>query len=426
MYESFDDLGLHDDLLDRLNEVGYKTPTPIQAKAIPLLLEGRDLLGVAQTGTGKTATFVLPILQKLASSREKLHPKQPRVLILAPTRELSAQINDELAVLSEGMNLRQTVVIGGVGENPQIRALKKGVDVLVATPGRLLDLAARKHIDLSGVSILVLDEADRLLDMGFVRDVRRIVSQTPSERQSLLFSATMPKEVAALAKEILNKPERVDVAQKEITVKKIEQHVVEVSNQDKQRMLELLLRDKSVSRVIVFTRTKHMANRVAQKLDRAGIASEAIHGNKSQNARQRALDNFKAGKVWVLVATDIAARGIDIDGVSHVVNYELPHEPESYVHRIGRTGRAGATGIAFSLVDPAERKRLRSIEKLIRQTISQLKPDLPPREAGDELEVHASGNRTGNRSGNRSGSSNNRSDSESRPRRRRRRSRAAA
>lgn len=422
MYESFDDLGLHDDLLDRLNEVGYKTPTPIQAKAIPLLLEGRDLLGVAQTGTGKTATFVLPILQKLASSREKLHPKQPRVLILAPTRELSAQINDELAVLSEGMNLRQTVVIGGVGENPQIRALKKGVDVLVATPGRLLDLAARKHIDLSGVSILVLDEADRLLDMGFVRDVRRIVSQTPSERQSLLFSATMPKEVAALAKEILNKPERVDVAQKEITVKKIEQHVVEVSNQDKQRMLELLLRDKSVSRVIVFTRTKHMANRVAQKLDRAGIASEAIHGNKSQNARQRALDNFKAGKVWVLVATDIAARGIDIDGVSHVVNYELPHEPESYVHRIGRTGRAGATGIAFSLVDPAERKRLRSIEKLIRQTISQLKPDLPPREAGDELEVHASGNRTGNRSG----SSNNRSDSESRPRRRRRRSRAAA
>lgn len=422
MYESFDDLGLHDDLLDRLNEVGYKTPTPIQAKAIPLLLEGRDLLGVAQTGTGKTATFVLPILQKLASSREKRHPKQPRVLILAPTRELSAQINDELAVLSEGMNLRQTVVIGGVGENPQIRALKKGVDVLVATPGRLLDLAARKHIDLSGVSILVLDEADRLLDMGFVRDVRRIVSQTPSERQSLLFSATMPKEVAALAKEILNKPERVDVAQKEITVKKIEQHVVEVSNQDKQRMLELLLRDKSVSRVIVFTRTKHMANRVAQKLDRAGIASEAIHGNKSQNARQRALDNFKAGKVWVLVATDIAARGIDIDGVSHVVNYELPHEPESYVHRIGRTGRAGATGIAFSLVDPAERKRLRSIEKLIRQTISQLKPDLPPREAGDELEVHASGNRTGNRSG----SSNNRSDSESRPRRRRRRSRAAA
>jgi ATP-dependent RNA helicase RhlE len=422
MYESFDDLGLHDDLLDRLNEVGYKTPTPIQAKAIPLLLEGRDLLGVAQTGTGKTATFVLPILQKLASSCEKRRPKQPRVLILAPTRELSAQINDELAVLSEGMNLRQTVVIGGVGENPQIRALKNGVDVLVATPGRLLDLAARKHIDLSGVSILVLDEADRLLDMGFVRDVRRIVSQTSAERQSLLFSATMPKEVAALAKEILNKPERVDVAQKEITVKKIEQHVVEVSTQDKQRMLEFLLHDKSVSRVIVFTRTKHMANRVAQKLDRAGIASEAIHGNKSQNARQRALDNFKAGKVWVLVATDIAARGIDIDGVSHVVNYELPHEPESYVHRIGRTGRAGARGIAFSLVDPAERKRLRSIEKLIRQTISQLKPDLPPREAGDELEVHASGNRTGNRSG----SSNNRSDSGNRPRRRRRRSRAAA
>ncbi|NKB97074.1 MAG: DEAD/DEAH box helicase [Pseudomonadales bacterium] len=422
MNESFDDLGLHDDLLARLNEVGYKTPTPIQAKAIPPLLAGRDLLGVAQTGTGKTATFVLPILQKLATSGDERRPKQPRVLILAPTRELSAQINDELATLSEGMNIRQTVVIGGVGENPQIRALKKGVDVLVATPGRLLDLVARKHIDLSGVSVLVLDEADRLLDMGFVRDVRRIVSQTPSHRQSLLFSATMPKEVAALAKEILNKPERVDVAKNEITVKKIEQHVVEVPTQDKQRMLELLLRDKAVSRVIVFTRTKHMANRVAQKLDRVGISADAIHGNKSQNARQRALDGFKAGKVWVLVATDIAARGIDIDGVSHVVNYELPHEPESYVHRIGRTGRAGATGVAYSLVDPAERKRLRGIEKLIRQTIPLLKPDLPPREPGDEPEVLDSNRRRGNGGGN----SNNRSEAGGRPRRRRRRSRAAA
>jgi ATP-dependent RNA helicase RhlE len=277
------------------------------------------------------------------------------------------------------MGLRQAFIFGGVSQNPQVRALAKGLDVVVATPGRLLDLAAQRHIDLSEVSVLVLDEADRLLDMGFVRDVKRIVAQTPKTRQSLLFSATMPNEVARLAREILDDPVRVDVSPKQVTVKEIDQRVVMVGTGDKQRMLEHLLRGDEVSRAIVFTRTKHGANKVARKLEKAGIGAEAIHGNKSQNARQRALRSFKNGDAWVLVATDIAARGIDIDAVSHVFNYELPHEPESYVHRIGRTGRAGATGAAWSLVDPSERNRLRAVQKLIRFAPAEVAVQLPPR-----------------------------------------------
>ena len=372
-----------------LDEVGYEIPTPIQAQAIPHLLRGKDLLGVAQTGTGKTAAFALPLLQLLESAGSPARPKRPRALILAPTRELALQIHDEIKTFARYTNLRHTYVFGGVGQNPQVKALARGIDVLVATPGRLLDLAAQRHLDLSDVSVLVLDEADRLLDMGFVRDVKRIVAQTPKSRQSLLFSATMPKEVASLAREILKDPVRVDVSPKQVTVKEIEQRVVMVENADKRRALEKLLRHDSVSRAIVFTRTKHGANKVARQLENSGIGAEAIHGNKSQNARQRALQNFKNGDAWVLVATDIAARGIDIEGVSHVVNYELPHEPESYVHRIGRTGRAGATGMALSLVDPSERGRLRAVEKLIRFSPAELTLELPPRAAGDLVSAAA-------------------------------------
>ena len=268
-----------------------------------------------------------------------------------------------------------------MGQNPQVRALVKGVDVLVATPGRLLDLAAQGHVDLSAVSILVLDEADRLLDMGFIRDVKRIIAQTPERRQSLLFSATMPKEVTMLAREILYDPIRVDVSPEHVTLKEIDQRVVIVGNGDKRRVLERLLRDDTVSRAIVFTRTKHGANRLTRQLQASGIGAEAIHGNKSQSARLRALENFQSGDAWVLVATDIAARGIDFHAVSHVFNYELPHEPESYVHRIGRTGRAGATGVAWSLVDPSERKRLRAVEKLIRFSPTEVTVQLPPRDS---------------------------------------------
>ncbi len=382
----FESLGLGEKLRRALRDVGYTEPTPIQSKAIPQLLQGRDLLGIAQTGTGKTAAFALPLLQRLDEENSPAKPRRPRALILAPTRELALQIHDELERYGKHMRLSHTFIFGGVGANPQIRALKQGLDVVVATPGRLLDLAGQRHIDLSEVEVLVLDEADRLLDMGFIRDVKRIIAQTPKSRQSLLFSATMPPAVAALAREILKDPIRVDVSPKQVTVKEIDQRFVMVGTGDKQRMLEHLLRDDKVSRAIVFTRTKHGANKVAKKLGNAGIGAEAIHGNKSQGARQRALSNFKNGESWVLVATDIAARGIDIDAVSHVINYELPHEPESYVHRIGRTGRAGATGAAWSLVDPSERNRLRAVEKLIKFRPEEVEVDLPPRDPRDPVE----------------------------------------
>jgi ATP-dependent RNA helicase RhlE len=322
-------------------------------------LQGKDLLGIAQTGTGKTAAFALPLLQRLDEENSSPKPRRPRALVLAPTRELALQIHEELTSLGRYTKLRHAFI----------------------------DLAGQRHVDLSEVSVLVLDEADRLLDMGFIRDVKRIVALTPKARQSLLFSATMPKEVAALARELLKDPVRVDVSPKQVTVKEIDQRVVMVDNSDKQRMLEHLLRDDEVSRAIVFTRTKHGANKVARKLENAGIGAEAIHGNKSQNARQRALSNFKNGDAWVLVATDIAARGIDIDAVSHVFNYELPHEPESYVHRIGRTARAGATGAAWSLVDPSERSRLRAVERLIKFSPAEVPVDLPPRDPAEQRQV---------------------------------------
>jgi ATP-dependent RNA helicase RhlE len=360
----FSSLGIGASLCRALAEIGYEQPTPIQAQAIPALLHGDDLLGIAQTGTGKTAAFSLPILEMLMADRVKAEPKRPNVLILAPTRELAAQIRDEIASFARHTRLRHVCIFGGVGQNPQVTALAGGVEILVATPGRLLDLAENGFVEFGAISHLVLDEADRLLDMGFIRDVRRIIRQLPRERQSLLFSATMPKEVAALAAEILDRPVRIDVSPKKVTVEKVDQGVLVIGNNRKQAALQKLLLDPSVTRAIVFTRTKHGANRVASKLDKAGITAEAIHGNKSQNARTRALENFKTGDSWVLVATDIAARGIDIDGISHVINFELPHEPESYVHRIGRTARAGASGVAWSLVDPSELNRLKAIERL--------------------------------------------------------------
>ena len=358
-------LGISRAFLSALQDIGYQQPTPIQSKSIAHLLDGHDLMGVAQTGTGKTAAFGLPLLQRLDQANEPARPRRPKSLILAPTRELALQIHTELEKFAKNTPLRSSVIFGGVGQNPQVRQLQRGVDVLVATPGRLLDLADQGHVDLSMISVLVLDEADRLLDMGFIRDVRRIVEQTPKSRQSLLFSATMSKGVSQLARNILRDPIRVDVSPKQPTVKKIDQRVIMVETPDKPEVLQTLLHDEALSRAIVFTRTKHGANKVAKKLCAAGISADAIHGNKSQSARQRALADFKKGRTWVLVATDIAARGLDIEGVSHVINFELPHEPESYVHRIGRTGRAGASGVAWSMVDPSEVSRLRAIEKLI-------------------------------------------------------------
>jgi ATP-dependent RNA helicase RhlE len=366
---TFDSLGLSEPLLRALAAENYTHPTPIQTRAIPALLAGKDLLGIAQTGTGKTAAFGLPLLQKLAADRTPVAPKSTRALILAPTRELAVQIDDSLRVYGRHTNLRSTVILGGVNQSKQINAMRNGVDILVATPGRLLDLVKQHHVRLDAVSVLIVDEADRMLDMGFIKDVRRIVSMLPKQRQSMLFSATMPGEVLQLIGDMMKHYERIEVSPPTVTADRIEQRVVHIAQKDKRVLLNSLLRDPAMKRVIVFTRTKHVANRVSDHLEKAGFSSDAIHGNKSQNARQRALDGFKSGEVRILVATDIAARGVDVDGITHVINFELPNEPESYVHRIGRTARAGAEGIAISFCDPAERTHLRSIERLVKKTI---------------------------------------------------------
>jgi ATP-dependent RNA helicase RhlE len=374
--DSFEPLKLDSAILRALSEIGYERPTPIQALAIPQLLAGKDMLGIAQTGTGKTAAFALPLLQKLTRSEHRPQARKPQALILAPTRELAVQIAEELEAYARYLDVCTVQIFGGVNQNPQVGALAQRVHIVVATPGRLLDLIGQGHLDLSAVSTLVLDEADRLLDMGFVRDVRRIVEKTPRSRQSLLFSATLPNAVVSLANDMLRNPVRVEVTPEVVTVEKIDQRLVMAAASDKRRILDALLHDEDVERAIVFCRTKHGANRVAKQLNTAGHSAEAIHGNKSQSARQRALCAFKAGKVSVLVATDIAARGIDVDGVSHVFNYELPHEPESYVHRIGRTARAGASGVAISLVDPSEDKRLQAIERLTKRSLSSMSVNL--------------------------------------------------
>ncbi|MGB8365164.1 MAG: DEAD/DEAH box helicase [Rhizomicrobium sp.] len=375
---SFADLGLAEPLCRALAAQDYRQPTPIQARAIPLLLAGHDLLGIAQTGTGKTAAFVLPILQRLSASHTTRAPKSVRALILAPTRELAVQIDESIAVYGRHMHFKHAVILGGVSQNAQVKALAHGVDILVATPGRLLDLAKQHHVRLDHITHLVLDEADRMLDMGFIRDIQKIVALVPKERQSLLFSATMPAAVAHLAAGLLRKPERVEVSPEAVTVDLIEQRVIFSDMEGKRRLLLDLLADKALERVIVFTRTKHRANRISDQLGIAGIANEALHGNKSQNARQRALERFRSGEARVLVATDIAARGIDIDGITHVINFELPNEPESYVHRIGRTARAGAAGVAISLCDSSEMNFLRDIEKLTRRKITVAGSNPPP------------------------------------------------
>ncbi len=371
----FADLGLAQSLARAVRELGYEEPTPVQAQAIPLLLNGSDLLATAQTGTGKTAGFGIPMLQRLSAAKAG---KEPRGLVLAPTRELALQIVEELRSLARFTEIRIAAVYGGVGKGQQIRALRAGVDVLVATPGRLLDLMGEGHARLDRISALALDEADRLLDMGFIHDVRRIVNATPGSRQSMLFSATMPKAVMNLAGEMLRKPARVDVSPEEPTVANIRQQALRVAREAKQSTLTQMLREPSVSRAIVFTRTKHRANRVAKALDKSGIAAEAIHGNKTQNARQRALQGFKDNRIWVLVATDIAARGIDVDEVSHVVNFDVPNEVESYVHRIGRTARAGASGVAWSLVDPEEQRDMAAICRYVDRPIEEIDEDLNP------------------------------------------------
>ena len=366
----FSDLGLADPIQRALTARNHVEPTPIQARAIPDLLKGRDLVGIAQTGTGKTAAFALPILDRLSRDREDSVRRRPRALVLAPTRELAIQIGEEFGAYARYLRLRQTVIFGGVGQKPQVDALWRGVDIVTATPGRLLDLMKQGRLDLGGIQVFVLDEADRMLDMGFVRDVRRIIAALPANRQSLLFSATMPAEIARLSTDILIDPVHVEVTPRATPVARVEQCVYHVGTQEKRALLTSILEDPELSRVLVFSRTKHRANRIAQQLDQDGVDAEVIHGNKSQGARQRALKQFRAGEVRVLVATDIAARGLDVDGISHVINYELPNEAESYVHRIGRTARAGADGSAFSFCDPAERKYLTAIERLIRSRLT--------------------------------------------------------
>ena len=394
----FTGLELAQPILRAITDEGYTTPTPIQLKSIPALLEGRDLLGVAQTGTGKTAAFTLPLLHRLAQNGEKLKSRQPRALIIAPTRELAAQINDSVRCYGQHMHLRSTVVFGGASIRPQIQALNRGVHILVATPGRLLDLMNPRHLQLGSVETFILDEADRMLDMGFIPDVKKITAALPNKRQTLLFSATMPKSIEGLAASLLNDPVRVEVAPAATTVEKVEQHVLFVAKDKKRSLLGELLKNKDIARVLVFTRTKHGADRVVRHLQQCGVKSDAIHGNKAQNARQRALKSFRNGRIRALVATDIAARGIDVDGVTHVINFDLPNEPESYVHRIGRTARAGAGGIALSFCDHEERAYLRNIEKVIRQSVPVLEDQ--PFHAAEIANAPAPGKRSQQRKRN--------------------------
>jgi ATP-dependent RNA helicase RhlE len=365
----FQSFGLAEPIARALAEENHLVPTPIQTQTVPLAMAGRDIIGIAQTGTGKTAAFALPILHQLSLRRTPTERKSCSVLVLSPTRELSSQILESFHAYGRHLGISTALAIGGVRMGKQVRALMNGVDVLVATPGRLIDLVAGNALRLNRVNCLVLDEADRMLDMGFVHDIRKIVAKLPRERQTLLFSATMPEAIARLATEMLRNPEKVAVAPVSSTAERVSQRIVHVNRQEKAAVLADLLRDEPIDRALVFTRTKHGADKLVRGLGKAGIGAEAIHGNKSQGQRERVLSAFRQGQVRILVATDIAARGIDVEGVSHVVNYDLPNEPESYVHRIGRTGRAGASGIAISLCDADEMPYLRSIEKLIRMSL---------------------------------------------------------
>ena len=372
---TFESIELCESLTRSLDELKYTTPTPVQVQTIPYALSGRDVLGCAQTGTGKTAAFALPILDYLDRERPKKAPRCPTTLVLAPTRELAVQIAASFRTYGQYMRFRLALVYGGVGQQQQVKALKPGVDVLVATPGRLLDLLQQGHIELGNVQILVLDEADRMLDMGFLPDLRRIVEKLPRRRQSLFFSATLPKPILNLANRLLTRPLQVTVTPASDDVDRITQSIRLVRRDQKFSALRSLITGQAVERTIVFSRTKRGANQIVRKLEKAGVRSTAIHGNKSQSARRKALDNFRHNRVAVLVATDVAARGIDIAGVSHVINYDMPVDPESYIHRIGRTGRAGAEGVAISLCTPEERPELRAIERLVGKSIVVENPD---------------------------------------------------
>ncbi|MFA7680368.1 MAG: DEAD/DEAH box helicase [Pigmentiphaga sp.] len=417
----FSDLGLAEAVQRAVAETGYTRPTPIQAQAIPFVLQERDLLAAAQTGTGKTAGFTLPVLTLLSQRAAPKKPGRPRCLILTPTRELAAQVDESVKTYGKYLPLQSFVMFGGVNINPQIAAMRKPIDILVATPGRLLDHVGQKTLDLSGVEILILDEADRMLDMGFIRDIRKILALLPKSRQNLLFSATFSDEIRELARGVLNQPEEVSVARRNTASELVTQHVMRVHKGHKRDVVSHLIREQGWDQVLVFTRTKHGANRLAEKLVKDGVSAAAIHGNKSQSARTKALSGFKAGSVAVLVATDIAARGLDIDQLPQVINFELPNVPEDYVHRIGRTGRAGASGAALSLVDGEEVKLLADIEKLIKRKIEQLPaPDFvaslpiapvqeerPPRPAGRSGSAKPAGRRdqapAASRSANRPG-----------------------
>ena len=384
---TFKELGLAEPILKALQVEGYENPTPIQEQAIPILLKGKDLLGVAQTGTGKTAAFGIPILQHLYNSQNRLQGKRRlKALIVTPTRELAIQIGESLTAYGKFTGSRNTVIFGGVKQGKQVSALRNGVDILVATPGRLLDLMNQGYISFRDLEFVVLDEADHMLDMGFIHDIKKIIAKLPPKRQSLFFSATMPKDIVALSRKMLGDFERVTIKPEQATAEKVEQGVYFVSKGDKPKLLILLLKERPNDSVLVFSRTKHGADKIGKKLRQADIMSAAIHGNKSQNARQKALGDFKDGKLKVLIATDIAARGIDVEELSLVINYDLPNVSETYVHRIGRTGRASASGIALSFCDREEQPYLRDIEKLIKQEV----PRMPPHQfvdSEDEVEI---------------------------------------
>lgn len=366
---NFQELGIIEPITRVLARNNYTHPTPIQLNAIPALLEGKDMLGIAQTGTGKTAAFSLPILQKLFQTQKSYVPRSARALILAPTRELAVQITDNCNDYGQHLSMRHCVIFGGVSQGPQVHYLSKGVDLLIATPGRLLDLINQGYVDLKAVSFLVLDEADRMLDMGFIKDIKKIIATIPKERQTMLFSATMPSSISSLAHNILKNPVKIEVTPQVVTVERIDQSVYFIKRNEKNALLVTLLENTTLEKVIVFSKTKHGANRILLQLENTGIVSAVIHGNKSQGARQKALEAFKTGKVRVLVATDIVARGIDVDNISHVINFDLPDEPESYVHRIGRTARAGAGGVAIAFCDETEKKLLRDIERTIQRSL---------------------------------------------------------
>ncbi len=406
----FADLQLAEPLLRAVQSAGYDVPTPIQERAIPPALEGRDILGCAQTGTGKTAAFALPIINRLyledrghaAAGAPRSFRRPIRCLILTPTRELAAQIGESFATYGKGANLHHTVIFGGVGQRPQEDALRRGVDIVIACPGRFLDLMGQGLVDLRSVSVFVLDEADRMLDMGFIHDIRKITAVLPKVRQTLFFSATMPKEIRTLADSLLTRPVPVEVAAVSSTAETVDQSVFMVHRGNKQPLLHHLLGDQALKKVLVFTRTKHGADKVVKQLAKVQVASAAIHGNKSQNNRMRAIEDFRSGRIRVLVASDLAARGLDIDAVTHVINFDIPNEPETYVHRIGRTGRAGASGIAFSFCDGEERAFLRDIERIIRRSVPVREHGFtgaPPPMAADEREERRPpfGSRGGNR-----------------------------